>query len=87
MLLQWHIKDPGHSAKSAGGWLHLSTHTPLTQQSWSGLTLPLSRHNVGTEPEMSSYASFQETFSHSHLGLLNYCGLILTERMELVFVS
>ena len=31
-------KRPGHSAKSAGGRLHLSTHTPLTQQSWSGLT-------------------------------------------------
>ena len=24
----WHIKDPGHSAKSAGGRLQLSTHTP-----------------------------------------------------------
>ena len=31
MLPQWHIKDPGHSAKSAGGRLHLNTHTPLTQ--------------------------------------------------------
>ena len=40
-LLQWHIKDPGHSAKSAGGRLHLNTHTPLTQQSRNGLTMPL----------------------------------------------
>ena len=23
MLPQWHVKDPGHSAKSAGGRLHL----------------------------------------------------------------
>ena len=23
VLLQWHVKDPGHSAKSAGGRLHL----------------------------------------------------------------
>ena len=30
VLLQWHIKDPGHSAKSAGGRSHLNTHTPLT---------------------------------------------------------
>ena len=26
MLRQWHVKDPGHSAKSAGGKLHLHTH-------------------------------------------------------------
>ena len=25
VLLQWHVKDPGHSAKSAGGRLHLKT--------------------------------------------------------------
>ena len=31
MLPQWHAKDPRHSAKSAGGRLHLNTHTPLTQ--------------------------------------------------------
>ena len=47
MLPQWHVKDPGHSAKSAGGRLHLNTHTPLTQPSRSGLTMPLSRHSVG----------------------------------------
>ena len=46
MLLQWHVKDPGHSAKSAGDRLHLNTHTPLTQQSQSGLTM-LSKHSVG----------------------------------------
>ena len=30
-LLQWHVKDPGHSAKSAGGRLHLNMCIPLTQ--------------------------------------------------------
>ena len=29
MLPQWHVKDPGYSAKSAGGRLHLNMHTPL----------------------------------------------------------
>ena len=29
MLLQWHIKDPGHSAESAGGKLQLNTHAPF----------------------------------------------------------
>ena len=48
VLLQWHVKDPGHSAKSACGRLHLNTHTPLTQRSRSGLAMPLSRHSVGT---------------------------------------
>ena len=28
VLLQSHIKDPGHSAKSAGGRLPLNAHTP-----------------------------------------------------------
>ena len=40
-------KRPGHSAKSAGGRLHLNTRAPLTHQSRSGLT-ELSRHGVGT---------------------------------------
>ena len=65
VLLHWHVKDPGHSAKSAGGMLHLNTHTPLTQGSWSGLTMPLSRHCVGTYLELSSHATCQGTFGHS----------------------
>ena len=48
VLAQWHVNDPGHSAKSAGGRLHLNTHTPLTQRSRSGLTMPLSWYSVGT---------------------------------------
>ena len=45
VLSQWHVTDPGHSAKSAGGSLHLNAHTPLTRQSQSGLTMPLSGHS------------------------------------------
>ena len=26
---QWHVKDPDHTAESAGGRLHLNTHTHL----------------------------------------------------------
>ena len=31
LLPQWHVKDPGYSARSAGGRSHLNTNTPLTQ--------------------------------------------------------
>ena len=51
LLPQWHVKDPGHSAKSAGGRLDLKTHISLTQRSRNGLTMSVSRHNVGTYPE------------------------------------
>ena len=44
VLSQWHVKDPGHFAGSAGGRLHLNTHVPLTQRSRSGLPVLLSRH-------------------------------------------
>ena len=45
---------PQSPAKSAGGRLHLNTHTPLTLRSRSGLILPLSRYSVGSYQEMSS---------------------------------
>ena len=67
MLPQWHVKDPTHSAKSADGRLHLNMHTPMTQQSLSGVTMPLSGHGVGTYPETSSHATCQGTFGHSRL--------------------
>ena len=38
MLPQWHLKDPDHSAKSAGGGLQLNTHTPTldpTKSEWA----------------------------------------------------
>ena len=66
VLPQWHVKDPGPSAKSIGGRLYLNTHAPLTQSSQSGLTMLLSRHNVGTYPETSLHATCQGTFGHSH---------------------
>ena len=80
-------KKPGHSAKSAGGRLHLNTLTPLTQRSRSGLTMPLSRHNVETYPETSSHATCQGTFGHGRLSSVSYCGLILALTVELVRAS
>ena len=65
MFLQWHVKDPGHSAKSsvqvAGFTL---TCMPLTQQSQSGLSMWLSKHRVGTYPETSLHATCQGKFGH-----------------------
>ena len=37
MLPQWYIEDPGHSAKSAGGRIHLNMRTTLTQQQFPGI--------------------------------------------------
>ena len=47
VLPQWHPKDPGHSAKSAGGRFYLNTYRSLTQRSRSGLTM-LHRRSLGT---------------------------------------
>ena len=58
MLLQWHVKDPSYSAKKAVGRLHLNIHTPFTQRSWSGLTVLMSRHSVGTYLETSSSVEY-----------------------------
>ena len=77
VLLRWHVKDPGHSGKSASGRLHLNTHTPLTQRSRTGLTMPLSSHSVGAYPEASSHVTCQGTFDHNRLSSLSHCGLIL----------
>ena len=60
MLPQWHIKDSGHSAKSAGGRLHTPKHTYTLDR----MKL-LSRHSVGTYPETSSHATCQGTFGQS----------------------
>ena len=76
-LLQQHVKDPSHSAKSAGGRLQLNTHTPLTHWGWSGLSMPLSRQSVEICQEMSSHATHQGTLGYSRLSLLSHCGLIL----------
>ena len=74
---QWHIKDPGHSAKIAGGRLHLNMHTLLTQRSQSELTM-LSRHSMGTWMGKQAHMQMrQETLGHSRLSSLSHCGLIL----------
>ena len=86
VLPQWHGKDPGHSAKSVGGKLHLNTHIPLIPQSRSGLTMPLSGHSLGAYQETSSHVMRQGTLSHSRLSSLNHSGLILVFRAELVCV-
>ena len=87
VLPQWHVKDPGHSAKSAGGRINLNMHTPLTQQSRSGLTMPLSRHSVGTYQEMRSHAIHQGTLGLSGLSLLSHCWLILVYEVELMWTN
>ena len=35
VLPQWHLKDPGYSAKSADGRLHLSMHFDTTKSEWA----------------------------------------------------
>ena len=73
VLLQWHIKDLGHSAKSAGGRLYVNMHTSLNQPSRSGLTM-LSRYSAGT------YQDYELT-------RMSHCSVILALRVELVFTS
>ena len=63
VLRQWHIKDPGHSAKRAGGKLHLNTHTPLTQRNRSGMTMLCTPVPI---KETSSHATRQGMPDHSH---------------------
>ena len=47
VLLPSHVEDPGHSAKSASGRLHVNMHTPLIQGSQSALIM-LSTHGMKT---------------------------------------
>ena len=65
VLPQWHVKDPGHSAKSTDGRLHLNTHTPFTHRGRTVLTLPLSRQSVQIYQTTSSHSTRQETPSKS----------------------
>ena len=80
VLPQWHVNDPSHSVKSAGGRLHLNTHKPLTQRSRNRMIMLLFRHSVGTYPETSSHAACQGTFGQTLLSLLSHCGLILVKK-------
>ena len=67
MLLQWHVKDPGRSAKSVGGGLHLNMNTPLTQRSRSGLIMPLSRLCGNSSGKELTHNSSGNTRSQSSL--------------------
>ena len=69
-------KRPQSFCQNTGSRLHLHTHAPLTQRSWSGLTMPLSSHSVGTYPEKCSHTTCQGTVGHC-LSLLRHRGLIL----------
>ena len=69
MLPQWHVKDSGHSAKSAGGRLHLNTYTPLTHRSWSGLT-----KQCGNLSENKLACNSSGTLSLSSLSSLSHSG-------------
>ena len=74
-------KRSGHSAKSAGGRLHLNTHTPLTQRSRSGLTM-LPRHSVEVYQGNELTRSSSGNDSHSHFSLLSQRGLIHPETWD-----
>ena len=65
-----------HSVKSAGGKLHLITHTPLTQRRRGVLTL---LPGIVREPvrETSSHATLQGTLDYRRLSSLSCCGPIL----------
>ena len=89
-LLQWHVKGSCHSAKSTGVRFHLNTHTPITQWSWSGLTM-LSWHSVetyqgnelalnlsgNTRPQLSQLSELLWTHSGLKSGI-GACELIFT---------
>ena len=62
VLLQWPVRHPGHSAKSAGGSLHLNSEVRV---GW--LCCP----DIVWEPvrEISSPATHQGMLVHSHLSL------------------
>ena len=95
LLPWWHIKDPHNSAKSAGGRLHLNTHSSLTQRRRSGLTTPLSRHSLGTYPKTSSHANLSWNIRSQSFQLaeplwtdpdiksgISVCELILTKKKK-----
>ena len=75
VLLQWHVKDPGHSAKSAGSRLHLNTHTSWTQRSRSVLTMLSMYRLLEAITETSPHANRQGTLGHNHLSSLSQCGV------------
>ena len=73
VLPQWHVKDPCHSAKSAVDGFYLDAHTPSTQRSRSGLTMPLARHSEGTNPELRINDDSNRLIGAFILVFLNRC--------------
>ena len=67
---------------------HAYTLNPM-RSDWArtGLTMPLSRHSLGTYQETSLHATRRGTLSHSRLSSLSHCGLILAYRVESVCAS
>ena len=65
---QWHVKDPGHPAKSADGRLHLNTTHPGPNKVGVAWCMPLSRHSVETYPgnelPRNLSGNFQPQLSH-----------------------
>ena len=85
VLPQWHVKDPGYSAKSAG---YAYTHkTPLNQRSRSGLIIPLCRRSVGipqfTRSSSGNTRSRSSQESIEVFGNMRYCILQQTFFMAL----
>ena len=80
---QYNIKDPSHSAKSAGGRLWWNTCTPMTHWSRKGLLCcPDTVWELIRETD--SHTTYQGTLVHSHLSLLSHCGLTPGLKVELV---
>ena len=75
VLLQWHTKDASHFAKSADGSLHLNTHTRLTHQSPSELTV-LSRYGVRPLSGKQVHTQLIREWSYV-VSSPNHCRLIL----------
>ena len=72
VLPQWHVKDTGHSAKSASGRIRLNMHTPLTQRSRSVLTIYVKTYQ-GNELKRNSSENAHSSLHSS----MSHCGLIL----------
>ena len=84
----WHVKDPGLSAKSAGGRLHLNSYTlDPTKSEWAHM---LSRRSVGTYQGNELSPTLQGTLGYGGLSSLSHVDLSWPKKkntMELVCAS
>ena len=84
MLLQWHVKDPGHSAKKCWWQVtakHAYTLDP-TKLEWADYAAVWDRIRKSAHTQLC-----QGTLGRSCLSLLSHCGLILAQRVYLVCTS